>query len=65
MARYLHQHMEDTEDEDIKDAAIAVDAERKAVAADIARKTGRHLERSLRHQEVRPHTKAKSTRLTP
>ncbi len=65
ITRHPHQYMEDAEDTDIKDAAIAVDAEREAVAADIARKTWRRLERSLRHQEVRPHTKAKTTIPTP
>ncbi len=59
MARHPHQHMEDAEDADIEDEAVEEEVK------DIVHATKRRTEHSLRHQEVRPHTKAKSTSPTP
>ena len=65
MAQYHCQYMEDTEDADIKVAAITVAVEREAAAADIAHKTVQRSERSHQHREARPRTKARRTSPTP
>ncbi len=64
-ARHLHKHMEGGKDADIKAAAITVGVEHEAVAADIVHITVWRFECNLRHQEVRQHTKDKSTSPTP